>query len=152
MDEIFTLLQVDLFPKDNTLPKSLYQAKNIVRRLGFTYKSIHACYNGCVLFRGLIRVFVSDFLKRAKERKRWLNMKTHARDDREDLVCSHDVKRKSIFFQLPYWEVSVSIQLGHGLLIYILMFSCRLCPPCQAQLVNVIEPATLIWGHFCGNN
>jgi hypothetical protein len=52
-------------------------------------------------------------------------MKTCARDDRNDLVRSHDVKRKNLFFQLPSWEVSVFVQLGHGLLTYILLFFCR---------------------------
>jgi hypothetical protein len=52
-------------------------------------------------------------------------MRTCTRDDREDLVHSHDVKRKNIFFQLSYWEVSVFVQLGHGLLMYIFLFSCR---------------------------
>jgi hypothetical protein len=71
-------------------------------------------------------------------------MRTHTRDDRKDPIRSHGVKRKNIFFQLPYWEVSVFVQLGHGLLMYILLFSYRLCPPCQVQIVNVIEPTTLI--------
>jgi hypothetical protein len=30
VDELFTLLRVDLFPKDNTLPRSLYFAKRVV--------------------------------------------------------------------------------------------------------------------------
>jgi len=54
-DELFSLLKLDLFPRDNTLPKSLYEAKTIVKQLGLNYNSIHACYNGCVLFRGELR-------------------------------------------------------------------------------------------------
>jgi hypothetical protein len=64
-----------------------------------------------------LKVSTSDFLKRVEEKERWLNMKTRAGDDRDDLVHSHDVKRKSIFFQLPYWEVSFYVQLGQGLLM-----------------------------------
>jgi hypothetical protein len=30
VDELFALLRLNLFPKDNTLPKSLYYAKKIV--------------------------------------------------------------------------------------------------------------------------
>jgi hypothetical protein len=52
VDELFTILWVDLFPKDNTPPKSLYQAKNIVQWLRLTYNSIHVYYNGCLLFKG----------------------------------------------------------------------------------------------------
>ncbi len=51
VDELFSLLKLDLFPKDNTFPKSLYEARTIVKRLGLSYNSIHACYNKCVLFR-----------------------------------------------------------------------------------------------------
>ncbi len=52
VDELFTLLWVDLFPKDNNLPKSLYHAKSIVQWLRLTYNSIHVYYNGFLLFRG----------------------------------------------------------------------------------------------------
>jgi hypothetical protein len=45
--ELFSLLKIDLFLKDNTLPKSLYEAKRVVQRLGLSYNSIHASYNGC---------------------------------------------------------------------------------------------------------
>jgi len=31
VNELFTLLKCDLFLKDNTLPKSMYQAKKVVR-------------------------------------------------------------------------------------------------------------------------
>jgi predicted Zn-ribbon and HTH transcriptional regulator len=51
IDALFTLLKVDLFPKDNNLPKSLYHAKKAVKRLGLSYNNIHACYNGCVQFK-----------------------------------------------------------------------------------------------------
>jgi hypothetical protein len=30
VDELFSLLKLDLFPKDNTMPKFLYQAKSLV--------------------------------------------------------------------------------------------------------------------------
>jgi hypothetical protein len=30
-DELFTLLKVDIFPKDNSLPKSLYHAKRQIQ-------------------------------------------------------------------------------------------------------------------------
>jgi hypothetical protein len=50
-NELFTLLRCDLFLKDNTLPKSMYQSKKVVWRLGLSYNSIHAYYNGCVMFR-----------------------------------------------------------------------------------------------------
>ncbi len=42
LNKIFTLLRIELFPKDNTLPKSMYQVKRVVRELGLSYNSIHA--------------------------------------------------------------------------------------------------------------
>jgi hypothetical protein len=29
----------------------MYHAKKVVQKLGLSYNSIHACYNGCVLFK-----------------------------------------------------------------------------------------------------
>ncbi len=48
----FSFLGIGLFPKGNNLPKSMYHVKRVIQQLGLGYKSIHACYNGCVLFRG----------------------------------------------------------------------------------------------------
>jgi hypothetical protein len=39
------------FPECNTLPKSYYEAKTLLKELGLGYESIHVCYNNCVLFR-----------------------------------------------------------------------------------------------------
>jgi hypothetical protein len=55
VDEFFSLLRFNLFPRDNTLPKSLYEINTIVKWLGLNYNSIHACYNGCVLFKGELK-------------------------------------------------------------------------------------------------
>jgi hypothetical protein len=55
VDELFSLLRLDLFPRDNTFPKSLYEARTIVKLLELNYNSIHACYNGCVLFKGELK-------------------------------------------------------------------------------------------------
>ncbi len=52
VDELFSLLKLYLFPKGNTMPKSLYQAKRVIQHLGLSFNSIHACYNSCVLFIG----------------------------------------------------------------------------------------------------
>ena len=40
-----SLLQVvrDMLPKENTLPKSYYQAKKILCSMGMEYQKIHAC-------------------------------------------------------------------------------------------------------------
>ena len=48
-----SLLQVvqDILPKENTLPKSYYQAKKILCPMGMEYQKIHACLNDCILYR-----------------------------------------------------------------------------------------------------
>ena len=50
-DELFSLLGQDLLPRGNTMPKSRYEAYKIVKKLGLAYDTIHACEDGCVLFR-----------------------------------------------------------------------------------------------------
>lgn len=39
-----------LLPKGNTVPSTTYEAKSLLRGLGFTYIKIEACRNDCVLF------------------------------------------------------------------------------------------------------
>ena len=50
-DELFSLLGQDVLPQGNTMPKSRYEAYRIVKKLGLAYDTIHACEDGCVLFR-----------------------------------------------------------------------------------------------------
>jgi hypothetical protein len=59
VDELLKLLKHDLLPKENTCPPSHYEAKKLVRKLGLSYNTIHACKNGHCLFR--------NELKEAKE-------------------------------------------------------------------------------------
>ncbi|XP_059664327.1 uncharacterized protein LOC132310119 [Cornus florida] len=40
----------EAMPKGVELPKSHYEAKNMLRELGFGYEVIHACINDCILF------------------------------------------------------------------------------------------------------
>lgn len=37
---------------DHTLLKSTYESVKLLRALKMPYESIHACRNGCILFRG----------------------------------------------------------------------------------------------------
>ena len=52
MNELFMLLSMSILPVGNCLPKTEYEASKILRRLGLAYNMIHACQNGCCLFRG----------------------------------------------------------------------------------------------------
>jgi hypothetical protein len=51
-NEFFSFIGIDLLPKGNNLPKSMYHVKRVIQWLSLGYKSIHVYYNGCVLFRG----------------------------------------------------------------------------------------------------
>ena len=48
-DQLLELL-IFAFPKDNKLPKSHYEAKKLMKKVGLGYESIHACKNDCCLF------------------------------------------------------------------------------------------------------
>jgi hypothetical protein len=50
-DELLDLLR-DMLPEGNELPKTTYEAKQIVCPMGLEVEKIHACKNDCVLFRG----------------------------------------------------------------------------------------------------
>ena len=41
-----------MFPKNNELPASTYEAKKVVCPLGLEVQNIHACPNDCILYRG----------------------------------------------------------------------------------------------------
>jgi hypothetical protein len=40
-----------LLSKNHVLPKSMYEAHKLLKALKMSYEQIHACPNGCVLFR-----------------------------------------------------------------------------------------------------
>ena len=41
-----------MLPKDNELPSTTYEAKQLVCPLGLEVQKIHACPNDCILYRG----------------------------------------------------------------------------------------------------
>jgi hypothetical protein len=49
-DEMLKLVK-ELLPRENTLPKSHYEAQKYMAKMGLSYNSIHACKNQCCLFR-----------------------------------------------------------------------------------------------------
>jgi hypothetical protein len=52
VDELLSYLSTVLLPTGNQLPSTHYEAKKLIRKLGMNYDIIHACPDGCVLFRG----------------------------------------------------------------------------------------------------
>jgi uncharacterized Zn finger protein (UPF0148 family) len=53
-DGFDTLLAVigKMLPEGHILPKNTYESQRLLRGLKMPYEAIHACQNGCVLFRG----------------------------------------------------------------------------------------------------
>ena len=51
-NELLQFLASDLLPQVNKLPPSHYEARKMIKKLGVEYNSIHACPNGCVLYKG----------------------------------------------------------------------------------------------------
>ena len=41
-----------MLPKDNKLPTTMYEAKQLVCPLGLEVQKIHVCPNDCILYRG----------------------------------------------------------------------------------------------------
>ncbi len=56
MDELFSLLRKESLPKGNKMPTTTYEALKIIKVLKLSYDSIHACMNGCVLFRNALKI------------------------------------------------------------------------------------------------
>jgi hypothetical protein len=52
ISELFTLLSKSVLPAINSLPSIEYAASKMLRQLGLAYELIHACPQGCILFRG----------------------------------------------------------------------------------------------------
>ena len=40
----------DVLPPDNTIPKSLYESKKLLKGVGLEYKKFHSCENDCILY------------------------------------------------------------------------------------------------------
>lgn len=52
VSEILAFLHKSVLPAGNVVPATMYAAKKLISSLGLNYISIHACPQGCVLFRG----------------------------------------------------------------------------------------------------
>jgi hypothetical protein len=51
MEELMKYLSNVLLPRGNRLPRTYYDARRMVKKLGLNYDIIPCCRNGCVLFR-----------------------------------------------------------------------------------------------------
>ena len=55
VDELLKLLKYDILPRKNICPQLHYEAKNLVKKLGLSYNTIHASKNGHCLFRNELK-------------------------------------------------------------------------------------------------
>ncbi len=88
--------------KKKNLQHQCYLAK------GHPYRRDNVAFNGQMEIRyAPPKVSTIDFLRMAEEWEVWLaRKKLHASEDRDqDPIHTHGVKRKNIFFFLPYWQV-----------------------------------------------
>jgi hypothetical protein len=46
------MLLKDMLPQGNTVPETVYEAKQIIYSLGLEVKKIYACMNYCILYHG----------------------------------------------------------------------------------------------------
>jgi hypothetical protein len=46
------MLLKNMLPQGNAIPKTIYEAKQIICPLGLEVEKIHACKNDCILYRG----------------------------------------------------------------------------------------------------
>ena len=53
ISELFMLLSKSALPTINSLFCTKYAASKMLRQLGLSYELIHACHDGCMLFRGV---------------------------------------------------------------------------------------------------
>jgi hypothetical protein len=49
--ELFAILHGHLLPEDNCVPKNYYSTRSLTSKLGLSYRTIHACEKGCIIFR-----------------------------------------------------------------------------------------------------
>jgi hypothetical protein len=49
--DLLTLLK-DMLPQGNSVPETVYEAKQIMYLLSLEVEKIHACKNDCILYRG----------------------------------------------------------------------------------------------------
>lgn len=52
ISKLLLVLSRSILPSPNSIPSSEAKASSMLKRLGLGYNTIHACNNGCVLYRG----------------------------------------------------------------------------------------------------
>ena len=52
MDELLSFVAIDLLPQSNYLPRSTYEMKRMIMRMGLQHRAIDCCPNGHILYEG----------------------------------------------------------------------------------------------------
>jgi hypothetical protein len=50
VDELLTFLKEDVLPPGNLMPRSTYEMKSLVMKLGLSYECIHCCECGKTIY------------------------------------------------------------------------------------------------------
>ncbi|XP_073109458.1 uncharacterized protein [Elaeis guineensis] len=96
MDKLLKVFK-EVLPNGALVPNSFYEAKKLIQDLGLEHIKIDACLNDCVIYWGehanaILRKLKKVTFGKGQKRKR---------DDFNDV---YNWRKKSIFFQLPYWK------------------------------------------------
>lgn len=51
-DELLSFVAIDLLPQSNCLPRTTYETKKVIMKMGLDHQSIHCCTEGHILYEG----------------------------------------------------------------------------------------------------
>jgi hypothetical protein len=92
---LLTLLK-DMLPQCNSVPKTVYEAKQIICPLGLEVKKIHTCKNDCILYHG------EEYEDLEKCPIYGLDRFNHRKDGSDDDNCNRRKGRpKKVFWYFP---------------------------------------------------
>jgi hypothetical protein len=102
----FYVVQKWILDVPHTLKKNVYLGHYHYHAKGHPYRRDHDAFNRQVELKSTPpRVSAIIFLQMLEEREAWLARRFHTLKDRENPIHTRGVKRKSLFFCLPYWQV-----------------------------------------------
>jgi hypothetical protein len=95
----------DMLPQDNTVPETIFEAKQIIYPLGLEVEKIHTYKNNCILYRGL----------EYEDLEKWpiceLDRFNHRKDDGDDE--NYNINRRKGMPKNVFWYFSIIPCLKH---------------------------------------
>jgi hypothetical protein len=102
--ELLTLLK-DMLPQGNAVPKTVYEAKQIIGSLGLEVEKIHVCKNDCILYLG------SEYEDLEKYPICGLDQFYHRKDGGDDENCNRNRRKGGP--KKMFWYFSIISRLKH---------------------------------------